>query len=145
VSRGLVRTQPLPVLNDVASRTPQLDEHPRDLTELTPSGRRHLASSLGLPVAVARRHHGLFGGSASQRRRVTRAVEHTVGANEIFVAMTVKAREATARGADEALEEWRSAASCERWHCKPNYHDSANPSRRVRRVWGDMALYWRIR
>jgi hypothetical protein len=51
---------------------------------------------------------------------VTRAVEHTVGANEIFVDMIVKAREAAARGADEALEEWRSAASCERRYCKPD-------------------------
>jgi hypothetical protein len=51
---------------------------------------------------------------------VTRAVEHTVGANEIFVAMAVNAREATTRGADEALEEWRSAAPCERRHCKPD-------------------------
>jgi len=30
------------------------------------------------------------------------------------------ARAAKARGADEALEEWRPAAACEHWRCKPD-------------------------
>jgi hypothetical protein len=120
VTRGLVRTQSLAEPNRVAWGTPQLDEHRLDLAELSPSGCRHLAISLGLPVAVARRHHGLFGGSVAQRRRVKRAVAHTIGANEIFVAMAVQARVATGRGADEVLEVWRSAAACERRYCKPD-------------------------
>jgi hypothetical protein len=120
MTRGLVRMHALVEPCGAISKTAGDDVHRLSVAELTGSGRRRLASSLGLPVAIARRHHGLFGGTVTQRRRVTRAVAHTVGANEMFVAIAVRARIATARGADEALEEWRSAAACERQHCKPD-------------------------
>jgi hypothetical protein len=38
----------------------------------------------------------------------------------VFVTIAVAARAAAARGCDEALEEWRPAAACEHWRCKPD-------------------------
>jgi hypothetical protein len=43
-----------------------------------------------------------------------------VGCNEVFVAFASAARVVRARGGDDALEEWRSAAACERRTCRPD-------------------------
>lgn len=91
-----------------------------DVAELTASGRRQLARMLGLPAAAAQRHHGLSVGSARHRRHALRSLAHTLGANGVFVSLALAAHAARARGADEALEEWRPAAACERRHCKPD-------------------------
>jgi hypothetical protein len=121
VEQGLVR-----VLNNS-----ELGQHPRvevakgcsavlDVAELTAAGRRRLAGSIGLPVSAARRHQGLSGGSPRHRHLALRNLAHTVGANDVFVAISRAARAATAWGADEALGEWRPAAACERGRCKPD-------------------------
>ena len=77
---------------------------------------------LGLNGPTAARHHGLCGGQdwAGHRRRLLRTLAHTLGTNDIFVALAVAARRATARGQDEVLEEWHSASACERRLCKPD-------------------------
>src|SRR6266851_7918238 len=72
---------------------------------------RQLALQLGLHVAATRRHHGLFGGSPRHRRRVLRHLAYNIRANEVFVRLAAVAWTARSRGADEALEEWRSAAA----------------------------------
>jgi hypothetical protein len=92
------------------------------LTELTLLGRRVLANGMGLSTTAAAHHHGLSGGQdwGGRRRRLLRNLPHTLGVNDVFVDLAVAARQAVARGNDEALEEWRSAAACERRHCKPD-------------------------
>ncbi len=120
VADGLVRDIPPCELDSAGGQAMADGGHRLELAELTASGRRRLARVLGLPSAAARRHHGLFGGSARQRRRALRALAHTIGANGVFVALAVAARAARARGQDEALEEWRPAAACERRRCKPD-------------------------
>jgi hypothetical protein len=89
--------------------------HPLSLVELTSAGRREVARRLLLPATAATRHHGLLGNHASSRR-FWRHLAHTIGANEVFVAFVL----ATARGGDEALEEWRSAAACARGRFRPD-------------------------
>ncbi len=89
------------------------------LVELTPAGRREAARRLLLPASVAVRHHGLLGSEASTRR-FSRHLAHTLGANAVFVAFVLAARRMTARGGDEALEEWRSAAACARGRYRPD-------------------------
>jgi hypothetical protein len=94
---------------------------PRDLSlvELTPAGRREAARRLLLPATAATRHHGLLGNHASLRR-FWRHLAHTLGANDVFVAFVLAARRLSERGADEALEEWRSAAACARGRFRPD-------------------------
>jgi hypothetical protein len=77
---------------------------------------------MGLSSATAAHHHGLSGGQdwGGRRRRLLRTLSHTLGVNEVFVALAAAARRATTRGANQALEEWRSAAACERRRCKPD-------------------------
>ena len=57
---------------------------------------------------------------SGQRRRLLRHLVHTLGCNEVFVAFATVARAVRARGGDDALEEWRSAAACERLGCHPD-------------------------
>lgn len=93
------------------------------LVELTPAGRRELVQRLSLPAALATRHHGLVGGErgrGGKRRRLLRNLAHTLGTNAVFVALAMTARVVCGRGGDEALEEWRGAASCERRACRPD-------------------------
>jgi hypothetical protein len=52
--------------------------------------------------------------------------------------LAVAARAARARGADEALEEWRPAAACEHWRCKP---DGYGCYRRGERRYGFLLEY----
>jgi hypothetical protein len=122
VDQGLIRVL---TASDIGSLAPvRLAGHrvplPDDLAELTAAGRSRMARRLGLSVAAARRYHGLFGGSPRRRERALRHLAHTVGANQVFVTLALDARAARARGADEGLEEWRSAAACEHWRCKPD-------------------------
>jgi hypothetical protein len=93
------------------------------LVELTPAGRRELVRRLLLPAALATRHHGLVGGErgrGDKRRPLLRNLAHTLGTNALFVALAMTARVVRGRGGDEALEEWRGAASCERRACRPD-------------------------
>jgi protein involved in plasmid replication-relaxation len=59
-------------------------------------------------------------GDAGRRRRSLRALAHTLGANAVFVAFAIAADGVKRRGGADALTEWRSAAACERRHCKPD-------------------------
>ena len=72
-----------------------------------------------LPTTVATKHHGLLG-KATTSRRFLRQFAHTLGANAVFVAFVLAARQVTQRGGDEALEEWRSAAACTRGRFRPD-------------------------
>jgi hypothetical protein len=49
-----------------------------------------------------------------------RQLAHTLGVNDVFVALATAARAATEQGGDDSLVEWRSAAACARRHCKPD-------------------------
>jgi hypothetical protein len=90
----------------------------RTLVELTPAGRREAAHRLMLPATRAARHHGVLG--TERDRRFGRHLAHTFGANAIFVAFVSAARRMSARGAGDALEEWRSAAACARGRFRPD-------------------------
>ena len=89
------------------------------LVELTPAGRREAARRLLLPAGVAARHHGLLGTAASLRQFV-RHLDHTRGANAVFVALVSTARRLTECGGDDALVEWRCAAACARGRFRPD-------------------------
>lgn len=93
------------------------------LVEITIKGRRRAAGWLGLKPTSASRYHGLHGDGrrdAGRRWRLLRAIRHTLGANEVFVAFAVAAEAARRAGGDDQLAEWRSAAACERRQCKPD-------------------------
>jgi hypothetical protein len=93
------------------------------LVEVTIAGRRRLADVLGLDPATARRYHGLTGSGRAdvgRRRRLLRALAHTIGTNDVFVAFALAAADAQLRGCKDELSEWRSAAACERARCKPD-------------------------
>jgi hypothetical protein len=82
-----------------------------------------LATWLALDTAAASRYHGLIDSSLGQARRGARlflALPHTLGANAVFVAMSVAAQTAARHGGADELLEWRSAATCERRRCKPD-------------------------
>lgn len=93
------------------------------LVELTNQGRRRVADMLGLDTAAVARYHGLSGSGrahATRQQRVARALAHTVGTNDIFVAFALAAAAARRGGSRDELSEWRSAAACERRQCKPD-------------------------
>jgi hypothetical protein len=93
------------------------------LVEITLAGRRQLALWLGLETAPAIRYHGLIGngrGQAGLRRRLLRALAHTLGTNAVFVAVSMAAETAKRCGGTDQLDEWRGAAACERSRCKPD-------------------------
>jgi Replication-relaxation len=122
VARGWLRLIPAADIPAVALARLKEEPRARGLAELTPLGRRVLAGWLGLSGPAAAHHHGLSGGRdwAGHRQRLLRTLSHTLGTNDVFVALATAARQAAARGQDEALEEWRSAAACERRLCKPD-------------------------
>src|SRR5215831_14432848 len=93
------------------------------LVEATKKGQRLTASWLGLGRAAAVRYHGLSGhGSRDSGRRwpLLRTLQHTLGVNDVFVAMAMAADLVRGAGGTDQLAEWRSAAACERRQCKPN-------------------------
>lgn len=93
------------------------------LVELTPAGRSELARRIVLTSSSAGRYHGIVGGErgrTGKRNRLLRHLAHTLGTNEVFVTFVAAARAARDLGGDEALEEWRGAASCERHRCRPD-------------------------
>jgi Replication-relaxation len=93
------------------------------LVEITAMGRRQVAGWLGLTPASANRYHGLNGNGrtdAGRRWRLLRALRHTLGTNGVFVAFAVAAETARRAGGSDDFAVWRSAAGCERRHCKPD-------------------------
>jgi len=89
------------------------------LAELTDAGRQEAARRILVPAGLARRRHGITRSDAS-RRRLIRHLQHTVGANAFFVALAAAATQATSRGRDDALIEWRSAVACARGRFRPD-------------------------
>lgn len=93
------------------------------LVEITQAGRLRLAAALGLDATTATRYHGFIGygrGQSGRRVRLLRTLAHTLGANAVFVAFAVAADAARQVGSSDYLAQWRSAATCERRHCKPD-------------------------
>ncbi|MDQ6670319.1 MAG: replication-relaxation family protein [Chloroflexota bacterium] len=87
--------------------------------ELTPAGRLEAARRLLLPSAVATRYHGLLGNDG-RTRQFLRHIDHTLGANAVFVALVAAARLVTEQGGDDALDDWRSGAACARGRFRPD-------------------------
>jgi hypothetical protein len=98
---------------------PNLD-HQDELLEATTRGLTMLAGSMGLPLAVAVRHHGLAGGgpatAVGPRRALLAHLTHTCGADQVFVTIARLARGQR----DGALLEWRNAAACARGRMRPD-------------------------
>jgi Replication-relaxation len=119
VARGWLR----PVTRDEtphSARAPQGDAIQRlGLVELTTAGGTEAARRLVVPVRLARRQHGVMSSDAGLRRFL-RHLQHTLGANAVFVAFASAARRVTERGGDGALEEWRSAAACASRRFRPD-------------------------
>src|SRR5262245_49691753 len=64
-----------------------------------------------------------MGGSrveSGKRKRLLRALAHTIGANEVFVALAAAADAVRKAGGTDLLAEWRAASASERRHCKPD-------------------------
>jgi len=89
------------------------------LIELTEPGRREAARRLLVPAGLARRRHGVIV-SDDSRRRFFRHLQHTLGANAIFVDLAAAAMQVSSRAGYEALIEWRSAAACSRGRFRPD-------------------------
>lgn len=93
------------------------------LVEISNMGRRRLAGWLGISQAAASRYHGVTGNARSEGRRrwrLLRALAHTLGANNVFVAFAMAAHAVRRAGGSDDLVEWRGAAACERNYCKPD-------------------------
>ncbi len=94
----------------------EVGEHAvRSLTELTVEGLQVLAAQQGLSLAEAVRHNGLAGGGPDTplgtRRSLLRDLEHTLGADEVFVELSGAAEKYEVERQCSLLE-WRSPAAC---------------------------------
>ncbi|HVC33233.1 MAG TPA: replication-relaxation family protein, partial [Chloroflexota bacterium] len=89
------------------------------LAELTRDGLRLVASSQGLPLAMAVRENGLIGGGPVEpvggRHQLLAHLAHTLGADAVFVTLI-----ASTRRQGGALLEWRNAAACARGRVRPD-------------------------
>lgn len=97
---------------------------PEDLTELTGAGLEIVAAQQGLSLARAVDVNGLAGGgpdhSTGTRRLLLRNLNHTLGADDLFIGLYRQFRTtATTKGGD-ALLEWRNAAACSRRRVRPD-------------------------
>lgn len=97
---------------------------PEELAECTRAGLHLVAAELGLTLDDAVRHHGLAGGGPKDpvgaRTRLSSALEHTLGADRVFVCVERTARALRACGRDDALLEWRNAAASARRAMRPD-------------------------
>ncbi|MCC7369267.1 MAG: replication-relaxation family protein [Chloroflexi bacterium] len=95
-----------------------------DLTELTEAGLRLVAAQHGLSLTGAIRFNGLAGGSSARpfgtRELLTRNLNHTVGADGIFVGLHRIVRTIGTSADDDGVLEWRNAAACIRGRVKPD-------------------------
>ena len=97
---------------------------PEDLTELTRAGLEFVAAQQGLGLPRAVRFNGLAGGGpehpTGSRQLLLRDLEHTRGADAVFVGLYRQfAATAETKGGD-ALLEWRNAAACSRRRVRPD-------------------------
>ena len=123
VERGWLRCMPSEELSEDAIGLSGTERSALRFVELTPAGRRQLASWLGLDTPMASHYHGLIDtgpGQATRRARLLRTLPHTLGVNAVFVAFALAAESSARQGGADELVEWRSAAACERRRCKPD-------------------------
>src|SRR5712691_8245364 len=107
VELGLLRLVGWDEIPPGALRLPPRGLAALGFAELTPAGRRALARTYGLTGVVAGRHQGLIGGErgrAGRRLSLRRSLAHTLGVNDVFVALALAARTATLQGGDEAQD-----------------------------------------
>jgi hypothetical protein len=94
------------------------------LAELTLDGLEFLAGHQGLSLGMASRFNGLVGGGPDRavgpRTDLLTHLEHTIGVNRVFVNLCQLARESVGADADDALVEWRNAATCGRRNFRPD-------------------------
>ena len=94
------------------------------LAELTVQGLELVAAQQGLSVPQAVRYNGLAGGgpehAVGARRHLFRNLEHTIGADAVFVDLyrRLGTRDATTGG--DAVLEWRNAAASSRRRMRPD-------------------------
>jgi hypothetical protein len=95
-----------------------------DLTELTESGLRLIAAQHGLSLTAAIHFNGLAGGGSEcpmgTRQLLIRNLNHTVGADAIFVGLHRTVRVGFAWADGDAVLEWRNAAACSRRRIRPD-------------------------
>ncbi|MCC6178482.1 MAG: replication-relaxation family protein [Chloroflexi bacterium] len=95
-----------------------------ELIELTVDGVELVAAQQGLSVAQAVRYNGLVGGGPQReigaRHVLLRNLEHTMGADAIFVDLYRRLGAATATSGGDAVVEWRNAAACSRRRARPD-------------------------
>jgi hypothetical protein len=123
IARGWVRVMPSSTIGSEIRALMDGTLINRDVAELTPAGRRQLASWFGLPSAALALYHGVFGNGGtgtSARSRLGHNLAHTMGTNDVFAALAQAAHSLNALGGNHALEDWRPAAACERRLCKPD-------------------------
>jgi hypothetical protein len=92
--------------------------------ELTVDGVELVAAQQGLSVAQAIRHNGLVGGGPQQeigaRHLLLSNLQHTLGADAVFVELYRRLGVATATSGGDAILEWRNAAACSRRRARPD-------------------------
>ncbi|MGH2352247.1 MAG: replication-relaxation family protein, partial [Chloroflexota bacterium] len=94
----------------------------QELTELTAAGLALVAAHQGLPLGVAVRHTGLTGGGpglppgsrlARLRANLLARLEHTRGADGVFVRLAGTGHRRARAGYDEGLDTWWNAQACQ--------------------------------
>lgn len=95
-----------------------------ELIELTIDGVQLVAAQQGLSVVEAVRFNGLAGGGPEQeigaRQLLLRNLQHTLGADAVFVDLYRRLGVATATVGEDAILEWRNAAACGRRRARPD-------------------------
>jgi hypothetical protein len=93
------------------------------LAELTRDGLELVAAQQGLSLARAVRFNGVAGGGPDQptgtRRLLLRNLDHTRGADDLFVGL-IRTLGASAVAEDDTLLEWRNVAACSRRRMRPD-------------------------
>jgi hypothetical protein len=94
------------------------------LAELTVQGLELVAAQQGLSVPQAVRYNGLAGGGPERevgaRHHLLRNLEHTVGADAVFVDLYRRLGTRGAATGGDAVLEWRNAAACSRRRMRPD-------------------------
>jgi hypothetical protein len=108
------------LVEDGETRTPIRAE----MIELTVDGVALVAAQQGLSIARAVHFSGLAGGGPEHevgaRRLLLRQVQHTLGADAIFVGLYRRLGVATETTGGDAVIEWRNAAACSRRRAHPD-------------------------
>lgn len=94
------------------------------LAELTVQGLKLVAAQQGLSVPQAVRSNGLAGGGpeceVGARHHLLRNLEHTIGADAVFVDLYRRLGTRGAATGGDAVLEWRNAAACSRRRMRPD-------------------------